>query len=350
MIPSCAIGGLVGLVVGLGLSSVAVPSAAKAETVADFYRGKTVNLVSGFTPNGEYDSEFRLIGRHIRKHIPGQPQIVSSSMPGAGSLVLANHLFKVAPADGTYVGMFALQVAVEPFLQSKAALFDPLKFKWIGTLARNHQYCAIVPGAGVAGSVQEMLRQDAKETLFGSAGASSEIHRNTAVLKNVLGAKIRLVSGYLGMPAIKLAMQRGEINGVCGLTAAALRTQLSSDVASGRLKLILRMSGTPPPEFSKVPHVLELAGTAEQREMLDFFYGKMTLGRPIAVPSDVPAERVEALRQALAATIADKAFIDEAATLNVEITPTSGAEVAVHMETLSRLPAEFFLKVGAAVR
>src|SRR3954453_13634146 len=202
----------------------------RADAVADFYRGRILKFVSGFTPSGEYDTQLRLLARHMGRHIPGQPQIVASSMIGAGSMILANHLYKIAETDGTFVGMFAMQVAVEPFLKNEAAQFDPLGFNWIGSLERNQQYCAIAPGPGVPGSFEEMLRKDAKETPFGTSAPASEIYRNTAILRNLLGARIQLVSGYAGMPPIKLALQRGEVNGVCGLTTAALRREHLPDL------------------------------------------------------------------------------------------------------------------------
>lgn len=319
----------------------------RAETAADFYRGRTLKFVSGFTPNGEYDSQLRVLARHIGRHIPGQPQIVPSSMPGAGSIILANHLFKVAEADGTFVGMFAMQVAVEPFLKNEAIQFDPLKLNWIGSLERNHQYCAIAPAPGIPSSFEEMLRKDAKETPFGTSAPASEIYRNTAVLRNLLGARIRLVSGYSGMPAIKLALQRGEVNGVCGLTAAALRREFLPDLSSGRLKLVLQINGTPTAEFGKVPHVFDYANNADQRELLNYFYGTLTLGRPIAVPPAVPTDRVAALRAAFDATLKDEAFLQDAKKISLDLSPTSGTELEDQVRRLSNYPEAFFAKVRA---
>ena len=327
---------------------MALATPLRADTVADFYRGRTVKFVSGFTPNGEYDSQLRILARHIGRHIPGQPQIIASSMPGAGSMILANHLYKVAEADGTFVGMFAMQVAVEPFLKNEAVQFDPLKFNWIGSLERNHQYCAIAPASGIPGSFEEMLRKDAKETPFGTSAPASELYRNTAVLNNLLGARIRLVSGYGGMPAIKLALQRGEVNGVCGLTAAALRREFLSDLASGRLKLVLQINGEPTAEFGKVPHVFDYAANPDQRELLNYFYGTLTLGRPIAVPPAVSADRVAALRAAFESTLKDEAFLQDAKKINLDLSPTSGMDLADQVRRLSSYPEAFFAKVRAA--
>lgn len=327
------------------LLAVCTATALRADPVADFYRGRTLNVVSGFTPNGEYDSYMRLMGRHIGRFVPGQPQVVASSMPGAGTMILANHLYRIAPSDGTMVGMFAMQTAVEPFLKGKAAVFDPLKFQWIGSLTKDDLFCGVVPAPGVPSTFEELLQ---KEALFGGAGPTSEIHKSTAAVKNVLGAKIRLVSGYTGMPDVKLAMQRGEVNGVCGLGAAALRRQHGPELASGRLKLILQISGAPSAEFGKVPIVFDLVRNDEQRDLASFFFRTLMLAKPIAVAPGVPGERVAALRAAFEAVIKDSAFLAEAKSLNMIIDPVSASALTAEFENLTKHPDTFFDKVRVA--
>ncbi len=331
-----------------GLAALLVAGSATtslADPVADFYRGRTLSVVSGFTPNGEYDSYMRLMGRHISRFIPGQPQVVASSMPGAGTMILANHLYRIAPSDGTMIGMFAMQTAVEPFLKGKAAVFDPLKFQWIGSLTKDDLFCGVVPGPGVPTTFEELMQ---KETLFGGAGPTSEIHKSTAAVKNVLGAKIRLVSGYTGMPDVKLALQRGEVNGVCGLGAAALRRQHMPELASGRLKLLLQISGEPNAQFGKVPIVFDLARNDEQRDLVSFFFRTLMLAKPIAVAPGVPAERVAALRAAFDAVIKDSAFLAEAKSLNMIIDPVPASALIAEFQRLAKHPDTFFDKVRAA--
>ncbi len=334
--------------IGLSLSALFAGGEAnplKADPVADFYRGKTLNVVSGFTPNGEYDSYMRLMGRHIGRFVPGQPQVIASSMPGAGTMILANHLYRVAPSDGTMIGMFAMQTAVEPFLKGKAAVFDPLKFQWIGSLTKDDLFCGVAPAPGVPTTFEELMH---KEALFGGAGPTSEIHKSTAAVKHVLGAKIRLVSGYSGMPAVKLAMQRGEVNGVCGLGAAALRRQHGPELADGRLKLLLQISGEPTTEFGKVPIVFDFARTDEQRDLAKFFFRTLMLAKPIAVAPDVPKERVAALRAAFDAVVIDTTFLAEAKSLNMIIDPLSATALTAEFQSLAKHPDSFFDKVRAA--
>lgn len=334
---------LAGVLCALLVTGTAAPL--RAEPVADFYHGRTLNLISGFTPNGEFDSYLRLLGRHIGRHVPGQPQVVSSSKPGAGSMILANHLYNAAAADGSVLGMFAMQVAVEPFLKNKAAVFDPLKFNWIGSLTQDQHFCAVVPGPGIPQTFDELLRSETKEIVFGTSATSSEIYRFTAPLKKLLLARIRLVSGYAGMPAIKLALQRGEVNGVCGLTAAALRRQHGEELRSGRLKLLVQISGPPTAEFGKVPMVFEFARNDEQRELLEFFFRTLTNGRPIAAPPGAPAERLAALRAAFAAALKDAAFLDDAKKLNIDVGPIFDREIASQLQDVSKKPQAFFQRV-----
>jgi len=313
-----------------------------AEPAPDFYRGKTLTLVSGFTPNGENDAYLRQLGRHIDRFIPGNPAVVPRNMPGGGTLVAANHMYKAAAPDGTVVGMFLSQAAVEPFLGNKAALFDPLKFGWIGSLALEPQFCAIGPGPGVPQTFDELLE---KEAVFGTSAPTSDIYRYTAVLKNVLGAKIKMVSGYPGMPGVTLALQRGEVSGACGFTATALRTRLAPALKSGEMKLLVQLGGAPTSEFGKVPDAFDYAKTDEARALLNYFFGALRLGRLIAAPPGVPEERLNILRTAFTTVLKDPAFLAEADKLNLVIDSASAADLQTQMERLSKYPQEFFEKV-----
>jgi len=316
-----------------------------AEPTPDFYRGRTLTLISGFTPNGENDAYLRHLGRHIDRFIPGNPAVVPRNMPGGGTLVAANHMYKAAAADGTVMGMFLSQAAVEPFLGNKAALFDPLKFGWIGSLALEPQFCAVGPGPGVPETFDDLLK---KETVFGTSAPASDIYRFTAVLKNVLGAKIKMVSGYPGMPGVTLALQRGEVSGACGFTATALRTRLAPALKSGEMKLLVQLGGATTSEFGKVANAIDYARNDETRELLNYFFEALRLGRLIAVPPDVPTERLNALRTAFASVLKDPTFLAEANKMNLVIDSASAADLQTQMERLSKYPPEFFEKVRQA--
>jgi tripartite-type tricarboxylate transporter receptor subunit TctC len=327
------------------LLQLAVAAPLSAEPVADYSRGRTLTLVSGFTPNGENDAYLRHLGRHVDRFIPGNPSVVPRNMPGGGTMVAANHMYKAAAPDGTVMGMFLSQAAVEPFLGNKAALFDPLKFGWIGGLALEPQFCAVAPGPGVPETFDDLLQ---KETVFGASAPTSDIYRFTAVLKNVLGARIRMVSGYPGMPGVTLALQRGEVSGACGFTATALRTRLAPALQNGQMKLLVQLGGAPTSEFGKVPNAFDYARTDEARELLDYFFGALRLGRLIAVPPGVPNERLHALRTAFASVLRDPAFLAEASKLNLVIDAASATDLQTQMVRLSKYPPAFFERAQKA--
>lgn len=318
---------------------------ARADPVADFYAGKTLSIVSGFTPNGENDTYIRSLGRYIGKHIPGRPQVVSSNLPGAGTLIAANSLVTKASPDGLTIATFTAQASVEPYMGNKAATFDPRKINWIGSISQDLQFCAIRPSGDSPVTFAELLQ---KEAVFGTSGPASDIYRFTAVMKNVLGAKIRMVSGYAGMPAVNLALARGEVSGVCGYTPLALRTQFAADLAAGHLRLLVQTGNKTSREFGDVPSVFDFPVNAEARSLLEFFFKALALGRPIAAPPGVPAERVKALREAFVATLKDPDFLAEAEKLNLSLDPATGEEIEQQMNAVGAFPKEFFDKVQAA--
>lgn len=341
------VGGLARLPIACILLQLSAATPLLADPLSDFYHSRALTLLSGFTPNGENDTYLRQVGRHIARYIPGNPAIIPRNMPGGGTLIAANNLYKVAPQDGTVVGMFTAQAAVEPFLGTKTALFDPLKFGWIGGMTLDRQFCAVAPGPGIPETFDELLQ---KETVFGTSAPSSDIYQSTAVIRNILGAKIKLVSGYPGMPGVVLALQRGEVSGACGITAAALRTRLADDLKSGKLKLLVQLGGTPTTEFGKVPSVFDYARTDETRAMIDYFFGSLTLGRLIAAPPGVPEERLNALRTAFGSVLQDSAFIEEANKLNLFVEWAPAADLQTQMERLSKYPHEFFETVQKAAK
>src|SRR4029453_8958689 len=167
---------------------LAATAAAHADAVSDFYKGKTLSLIAGFPPGGGYDTYVRVLARHYGRFIPGQPTVVASNMPGAGSLVVANHLYTKAPPDGSVLAMFASSVAMEPLLGNKTALFEPEKFSWIGSMSQEVSYCGVWQGPGKAASFDEML---SRETVFGGGAPAGGTCSHPNILKNGLGAKIK---------------------------------------------------------------------------------------------------------------------------------------------------------------
>ena len=333
-------------VAAAALAAAALAAPARAEAVADFYAGKTVSLIAGFPPGGGYDTYVRALARHFGAFIPGRPAVVPTNMPGAGSLLAANYLYGKALPDGTALAMFASSAVMEPLLGNPAALFDPARFGWIGSMSQDIAFCGVWQGGGAARSFDEMLT---KETIFGGGAASAITFQHPMILKNVLGAKIRVIPGYAGTREIVLAMQRGEVNGICGLYVSSIRSSFPDDVASGRLRLVIQMGSKVSDAFGKIPSVYDYARSDSDRAVLDVFFKQLVLGRPLAGPPGIPPDRLKALREALAATLLDKDFLSEADKLGLDIDPASAEEVEALLQRFAAFPPEVFRRAREAI-
>jgi tripartite-type tricarboxylate transporter receptor subunit TctC len=318
----------------------------RADAVADFYKGKTVSLIAGFPPGGGYDTYARVLARHYGRFIPGQPNVVASNMPGAGSLSAANHIYGKAVPDGLTLGMFASSAAMEPLLGNKAALFDVTKFSWIGSMSNDVAFCGVWQGPGVAATFDEMAT---KQTIFGGGAPAAITYQHPMVVKNVLGRNIRVIPGYAGTRDINLAMQRGEVNGTCGLFASSIKSSFNEDVKAGRLKIVVQMGNKKSDEFGAVPSVFDYAKTDLDRSVLDVHFRQLLLGRPWAGPPGIPADRLKALRDALTATMKDKDFLAEAEKAGLDIDPASPEDVEALLKRFAAFPPEVFRKAQEAI-
>jgi tripartite-type tricarboxylate transporter receptor subunit TctC len=306
------------------LAATSAPAAAKAEAVADFYKGKTVSLIAGFPPGGGYDTYVRVLARHYGRFLPGQPGVVASNMPGAGSLTAANTIYAKYAPDGLALAMFASSAAMEPLIGNKSALFEPTRFSWIGSMSQDVAYCGVWQHAGGATTFDEMLT---KETIIGGGAPAAITYQHPMVLKNVLKANFKVIQGYKGTRDINIAMQRGEVNGTCGMFASSVKAQFLNEVKEGQMKLFIQMGSKTSDEFGKIPSVFDYAKTDEDRAILQFHFGQLLLGRPLAGPPGVPADRVAALRTALFATMKDPQFLAEAGKAGLDIDPVTPDEV-----------------------
>jgi tripartite-type tricarboxylate transporter receptor subunit TctC len=335
---ACAIAGAAALI-----------CSAQADSVSDFYRHKTVTLIAGFPPGGGYDTYVRVLARHYGRFIPGNPAVVPANMPGAGSMNAANHIYNDEPNDGTVLGEFASSVIMEPLLGNKAARFDPTKFSWIGSMSQDVAYCGVWQTSGAVATFDDMMRPAAKETIFGGGAPAAITYQHPMILKNVLGAHIRVIPGYAGTRDIDLAMHRGEVNGECGFYASSIKAQFLDDVKSGRLKLVIQMGPHKSNEFGDVPSVFDYAKTDAQRAVLELYFNQLVLGRPLAGPPNVPPDRLAALRGAFAATMKDKDFLAEANKVGLAIDPATADEVETLLRHFASFPPAIFAKAREAI-
>jgi tripartite-type tricarboxylate transporter receptor subunit TctC len=331
------------------LAFIALPGLARADSVSDFYSGKTLSLIVGLPPGGGYDTYIRVLARYYGRFIPGHPSVVPSNMPGAGSLLSVNYIYGKAAPDGLTLGMFASSAVMEPLLGNKAALFDATKFSWIGSMSQDVAFCSVWQSPGVATTFDEMLKPGGKETIIGGGAPAAITYQHPMVLKNILHANIRVIQGYAGTRDLNLAMNRGEVNGMCGMYASSIKSQFGDDLQSGRMKLFIQMGSRKSDEFGNIPSVFDYAKTEEDRQVLDLHFGQLLLGRPLAGPPGIPPDRLKALRDALVATMKDKDFLAEAEKVGLDIDPASPEEVGNLLKRFANFPPAVIRKAEEAI-
>lgn len=323
---------------GLSLLIVAVglgPRVGAAQSAGDdFYRGKTMRIVVGFSAGGGFDTFARTLARHMGRHIPGAPTIIVENMPGAGSLIAANHVYKVARPDGLTMGHFIGGLFLGQVLGQKGVEFDARKFEFVGAPANDHVVCAFSKASGIT-SLEKWMAAPAPVKMGGVAPGSSTPDNATRTIKVALGLPIQLVSGYKGTADIRLAVEAGELAGTC-FNWGSIRATWRKGLDAGEVVVVLQLTARSHPELAGVPLAIDLARTDEARRLLDVvIHGESAIVRSLALPPGTPKERVQALRKAFQATLLDPAFLAEAEKAKLEIDPIPG-------ETIERQIQRFF--------
>jgi tripartite-type tricarboxylate transporter receptor subunit TctC len=325
------------------LSALTLPHPVQAQSVADFYRGKQVQVLIGYSAGAGYDLYARLLARHMGKHIPGTPALVPQNMPGAGSLKLANFLYSQAPKDGSVVGMVSRGMATEPLFGD--AKFDPIKFAWLGSITSEVSICA----TWHTSPIKSWADVTTKDFTLGGMGSGSETDTFTALIRHMFGAKARLVAGYPGGNDVNLAIERGEVDGRCGWSWTSIKSQKTAWLKEKKISLIVQMGMAKHPDLPNVPALIELAKTDEQRQMLRLIFAQLVLGRPFMAPPGIPDDRKIALRRAFDATMKDREFLDEATKLDLEISPVGAQAIDDLLAELYRTPKPVVEKAAAAI-
>jgi tripartite-type tricarboxylate transporter receptor subunit TctC len=310
------------LLTGTLLASTFVGSAA-ADDVADFYRGKRINLVIGYGPGGGYDTYARLLGRFIGERIPGKPTIVPQNMPGAGSRGAANWLYNVAPKDGTVLATLSQTTPTDQALGQSGIRFDAAKFNWIGNTVLVNNVMFVWSETGVA-TVDEAKR---KQLAIGATGASSPSVLYPQVSNNLLGTKFKIVSGYPGGGDINIAVERREVDGRGSDSWASIKAHSSRWLNERKINILFQVGPRREADLPDVPMWSELGQSDEQRQILEVLSGDVAVGRPILTGPGVPTDRVQALRKAFDETVRDPQFIEAANKAAMYLNPMSGAEL-----------------------
>ena len=317
---------------------------AHAQSPEDFYRGKQIVFIIPVAAGGDYDLWARMIIRHLGNHVPGKPSVLPQNMPGGGQITAANHLFNVSPRDGSVIGMIGRNLPNQALFKQPNVQFDPVKFNWLGSPELTSRVCGAMTASGV--TTGEDLFE--KELLMGGAGANTAVSTTPLLLHNVLGMKLKLIEGYGSTNAVMLAMERGEVQGICQ-TYMGIKNGNEDWLTSGRFKILFNLERNPIPGVD-APTIYKFTKTQEQRDLIGLFNSSVELGRPVAAPPDVPADRVTALRRAFDATMADAEFLADAARQKLEINTLTGEQLDELIVALMRTPPDISAKMESVTR
>lgn len=320
-------------VFALTISAGAVMSPAAA---ADFYAGKTIDFVVGFGSGGGYDIYGRTVTRHIVNYIPGKPTIIVKNMPGAGAMKAADYLFNLAPKDGTTFGIISPGSILEPLFNSKDSVrYNPLKLSYIGNANSGTRICFTYHKSKVK------TFEDAQkiEVPMGGQTPNDSTASYAQMLNNIAGAKFKIVSGYKSTSDMMLAIERGEIDGICGFDSASFRAQRPAWYKTDQAQIIIQTTITPDPEMVKhgVPSIWKYV-TDKNKDIAELIMSQTEFHRPFVAPPDVPADRLEILRKAFDATMKDAGFLADAKKANLDIAPKTGADVAALVTKIYEAP------------
>ncbi len=328
-----------------------LPSAASValaqDQIAQFYRGKTVNIVIGSAPGGGYDGYGRLIAHHLGKHIPGHPSVIAQNMPGAGSNKAAGYIALQAPRDGTMIGAIQPGAVLQPLLSDLRMQHDPSKFIFVGS-ATNDVYLCLVRSDAPVKTFQDTFTT---EVVLGASAEGATLRDLPTMLDNLLGVKLRLVTGYAGSREVMIAIERGEVQGICGFGWASLELQHPDWISSGKARIIAQEDLKGHPEVNKmgVPRTIDFAKTEEVRQVMELVYSQNLFGRPYVLAPGVPADRVAALRKAFMDAIHDPELIAEAERTRFDLGAMSGEDLQALVAKLYALPARVSARAKQAL-
>jgi tripartite-type tricarboxylate transporter receptor subunit TctC len=321
------------------------PAPASAQPAAEPYAGKTVNLIIGFGPGGGYDLWGRTLARHIGRHLPGKPTVVPQNMPGAGSYVAASHIYNAAPRDGSVFGIIARDAALGPLSGAPGARFDATKMSWIGSPTTEHNVCIAYHTAKVKNI--EQLRET--QLILGDTGPGTGTRSYPKVLSELLGFKFKLVSGFRSSADVFLAMERGEVEGICE-SLDSVKNRKPDWIPQKVINVLMQAGAEPHPELKGVPFVVDLARNDEERRTLEYLYAGQGIGRPFVAPPDLAPERLTMLREAFAATMKDPEFIAEVKRHKFALEPVDGAQLAALINKIYATPKAIIERVSNLIK
>ena len=322
----------------------AMPAAAQ-----HYYAGKTIEMIVGGGPGGGYDIYARAVSRHLSRHIPGEPTIIVKNMPGAGSGKAAQYISSIAPKDGTSMAGIMPGAIMSPLLDDRSApLFDPTKVHYVGTANNGVRVCVTLKGTKI-GSFDDAQKVKAK---FGGSGPNDSTFEYGHLHRHTSGALFDIVAGYRGTPDMALAIERGEIDGVCGWDWSSFKSQKPDWLRDGKANVLMQVSIDPHPELTKmgVPSVFNYVKSEQDRKVVELVISQTIFHRSYIAPPGTPPAQLEVLRKAFDATMADKEFLADAERVRIDIDPLPGAKVQEVVTKLFATPKEIVERAKKAIR
>ncbi|MEQ8194348.1 MAG: tripartite tricarboxylate transporter substrate-binding protein [Rhodospirillales bacterium] len=309
------------------LSAVALTAGmttpSSAESPAEFYKGKTVTMLVGAAPGGGYATYASLLARHIGRHIPGKPTVIAKNMPGAGSLKALTLLYNRSAKDGTVFGAIYKGALIEPLVGTRGVEYETMKLNFVGSVSTVPKVCFAWHTTGIT-KFEDLMK---KQMITGGSGATSSIFQYATMVRNMLGAKLKVIGGYKGSAASLLALERGEVTGMCGLGSSSLMTQRAHWIKEKKITILAQIAHKPDPDLVKmgVPEIWKFVKDEDVKKAMQLIV--YPPDRPYVLPPGVPADRVAAMQKAFMDTMSDPKFLAEAKKARVEINPTSGPEM-----------------------
>lgn len=322
---------------------------AYAQSVAEFYKGKHIDLVTSGSVGGGYDLYARVLAKHMPRHIPGNPPITVKNMVGAEGIKAGNFLANIAPQDGTVIGGLQRNDGVVRLFEpdNPNIQFDPRKFHWLGTPQQEVGLFVISTKSGVRAATDLKTH----EVTVSSTARNAPTSIYPRLLNALYGAKIRVIEGYDGSQSGLLAIERGEVDGnVSGGSSAAFRARFNPWIKDGQANVIVQMGMARDAEYPNAPTAIELVDDPAAKQLLTIAFTEQVMGRPFLIPPGVPADRVKALRAAFDATMKDKTMLDEAASQKIEIDPVGGADINALLERVYATPPEMVAKLRELIK
>jgi tripartite-type tricarboxylate transporter receptor subunit TctC len=324
-------------------AAMTASGAAQAPSLA----GKTVQLIIGFDTGGGFDLWGRAVARHIGKHLPGNPTVVPQNMPAAGGLSAANHIYNLAPRDGTVMGFIAGSAVLGPIMGVSGARFDPIKISWLGTPSTETSICIAYNSPNVKVKTLKDLYE--QELIVGATGPGNGIYYHPKALSALLGLKFKMISGFPGSAATFLAMERGEIDGVCNLLDS-VSNQRTDWIPDKKVAVLFQGGNAPNPALKDVPYVNDLARTPEDRQAIEFLYAGTDIGRPFLAPPGLAPDVLTMLRDAFSATMTDPEFLADARKQKLDVTPEDGDHVAAIVRRIYATPKPIVDKISELIK